>query len=203
MIPATAGSSRVTDGTEPPTKKRFVPLASAGLILLLAGGALSPAWADRVSRIDADDIRHRLDIRRIVHTHGDDPDRVRHKMVSYETWRARTLRKNGWRVSFFFSIDKNRHDAERRIVVRRRDGKLHAAFFAGPHATKRRDADIRVRRPDRRTVVISFEADILRAGLASYRWWAGVHEASRHAQIPEAPPRADFAPRSSIRHALD
>lgn len=181
--------------------RRLFAIATATGMLLLAA---SPVLADRISKKDPDDFDHRLDVRRVVHSHGGEEGRVRHKLASHETWRSRVLRKKGWRIAFFFSIDKNVHDAERRIVIRQRNGELHATYFAGSHATERQEADVRVRRPDRRSVSIAFDPDLFRDGIRAYRWWTVVYEWTDGGAAICDSPCTDHAPNSgSLRHELE
>ena len=178
----------------------------AGAALVVGPGSL-PATADRIARGDGDDFWHRLDIRRVVNDHAAGDSWVRHTLFTHASWQPRVLRKNGWRIHFNFSIDKNHGDVERRITIQRRDGRLRATFFAGAHGTKRVPARIRVRRPDRKSIRISFAADILRQDIRRYRWWASVAPGGGdggHCSDDPSKPCTDYAPDDgSIRHRLD
>lgn len=134
---------------------------------LLAGLMLLPgvtAFADVQSRTDrVEDYRPFLDIAKITHRH--DGRTLVHRLSTHEAWATEDL-DNGSKISFKFSFDED-HQAEREVRVDVEEGGLSAAMFSGGG---RRIADVRVTRPDDRSVRIRFLPRLLEPGIDRYVW---------------------------------
>lgn len=164
--------------------------------ILLPAGLPGPAGAGyRRVRDAGDDFDGRLDLRWAAHGHAGD-DRLRHGIGTYERWRNRALRSYRFRVDF--NLDKDRA-AERQLRVRFARGRLRAAMYEGDYFDQKVPGRVAVRRPNRRSLWVSFFRSLLKEDLARYRWRALVY---LQGVCPGSCP-LDAAPaRGWIRHRL-
>ena len=141
----------------------------------IAFGILAPATANVSSIGDPDDVHGPLDIRRIVHGHGNNGV-LWHKLVMWNRWGANDLRGTD-EIRFFFSTDgEDRYDEVHASVVRE-DGKLAASIYeyveSGDGAGVGQAHRIRFTRPNRRSVKIFFDAKWVMNHRDRYAWSAG------------------------------
>lgn len=190
----------------------MIAILTAGLVL---ASIASPAAADRGTRADRDDTRGPLDIARIVHNHREGrPNIFIHKIVMHEPWRLRALRsttRETRRITVTFDVRPNVGYpcagciTEREVVVYAKDGQLHADLFNHLGDPPRHLADLRVWRPNGRSVAFSVTRRQLGASrVDSYAW--GVKTTYSRRGSPSCPPRTacfDVAPDDTLlRHRL-
>jgi hypothetical protein len=107
--------------------------------------------------------------------HGYQAQRLAHRLTTYRRW-GRALLVNGGEISFYFNTDADAA-LERRLDVRSARGRLSAVMkdrrgrFVGRGL---------VRRPTRRTLVVTFSRSLLPAGIRRYRWFAFAGFRCRH-----------------------
>lgn len=163
--------------------------------VLLTAGVVSPAAAGYRRVRDVPDVEGRLDVRWAAHGHADD-DRLRHGIGTYGRWRDRALRS--YRIRVDFNLDGDRA-AERQLRVRYGKGRLRAAMFEGELFDSRVPGRVAVRRPNRRSLWVSFAPGMLKEDLERYRWRVLAYA---RGVCPGSCP-ADAAPgRGWIRHRL-
>ncbi len=113
-----------------------------------------------------------MDFRRVTFGHADASEQLRHGLETRRRWKTKRLGgRYGTTLAFDFNLDGDRRQ-ERQLRIRRRDGQLRAGMFRGERWHKRVRGDVRVWRPDRRSVKVQFHVRLLRNGIASYRWRA-------------------------------
>jgi hypothetical protein len=146
-------------------------LVGAFAALLMVG---FPAHANTAASRDGDDVRGPLDIKRIVHGHGNGGV-LWHKVVMRKGWGADDLRGDD-DIRFYFSNDREDRFDEVHASVARKNGKLAAWVFpyveGGDFASVGPSKRIRYSRPNRRTIKIFFDESWLdRRG--RYAWSVG------------------------------
>lgn len=167
----------------------------AATVALLVSTVAVPASAGYRRIGDADDMKGPIDVRWAAHGHA--PGGVlRHGVGTYGTWRGRALREYGLRIDF--DIDKDRK-VERQLRVDYLKGRLRAAIYGGRFFDRRASGRVRVRRPNRRSLWVSFAADTLEEGLRRYRWRVLVYA---RGVCPGSCPADAAPPRGWIRHPL-
>ena len=166
---------------------------AVGLCVALA---MSPVTADEKRVSDPKDLGYNLDVKWVSHDHGDRHRMVRHGIGSYGRWRDRGLRGYTMRLE----LNTNKTNAfERSVRIDYRDGRLRAAMYKGKFMDVKVPGRVRMWRPTRRTIWVSFDADMLRDGIKRYRWSISLY------QNGECPGSCDFdgAPDNGwIRHRL-
>lgn len=119
---------------------------------------VTPTSAGTSSARDGNDAKGPLDIKRIVHGHGNG-DLLWHKVVMNEGWGANDLRGDT-EIRFYFSNDREDRYDEVHASVDLKDGKLAAWVFpyteGSDYANVGPSKRIRFTRPDRRTIKIFF-----------------------------------------------
>src|SRR5215208_7427040 len=142
---------------------RLVHLAALALFLSVASSAYAEGRSVGDRRGDVGR-RGVLDIASVGHD-GGGPLLV-HRLTTYRTW-SPTILANGGEISFNFDTDGD-SGIERRLDVRYVHGRL-AAVVETPQGTVIGRALIR--RPSRRTVVVTFARSLLDPELRQYRWF--------------------------------
>jgi hypothetical protein len=128
----------------------------AALVLLFVFAF--PADATVSGGRDGNDVKGPLDIKRIVHGHGNG-DLLWHKVVMHQRWGAKDL-QGANEIRFYFSNDSEDRYDEVHASVDLNDGKLGAWVFpyteGSDYANVGPSKRIRFIRPDRRTIKIFF-----------------------------------------------
>jgi hypothetical protein len=140
-----------------------------------------PAQANVTGTRDPNDVRGPLDIKRIVHGHGNG-GALWHKVVMHRAWGAGDLRGED-EIRFYFSNDREDRFDEVHASVARKNGKIAAWVFpyveGGDFASVGPSERIRFTRPTRRTVKIFFDKSWLnRRG--RYAWSVGSSYRDKH-----------------------
>lgn len=155
-------------------RKQAVLVFTAALLVIG-----SPAQADKASFTDGNDTKGRLDMKRFTHGHAGG-GKVVHTVRMFSGFPSRLLKapspsKKQLRpntVWFFFDTDMDNR-AERAVAVRWNRGKLRAVV------TNQRGnvfGHAAVSRPDRRTVKVKVEHQLLGAdGFEPYQWWPNTY----------------------------
>lgn len=161
---------------------------------LLTSIALPGALADGRGRSDGNDARGPLDIARISHAHrgsGSSATLV-HTMRLHEAWRANKLRDRAFAVFSFDLRGRRGAGHERTVQVWYQKGALVADMFdhvgAGHYV-----GPVTLRRPNARTIRVSFHKSMLRKGLRSYKWRAAT-VVKRHGKCGGRNGCIDWAP---------
>jgi hypothetical protein len=150
---------------------RTIAVLTAAVLL----AALGPqaAWGDGKALRDRNDARGPLDIARISHAHRGKADSARlvHTMRLRHAWCAHKLRDRAFAIFYFDLRGRRGDEPERTVQVYYLDGTLVADMFdhvgEGGHV-----GEVTLRRPNARTVRVSFPKSMLRKGLRSYKWKA-------------------------------
>lgn len=167
-----------------------------------------PAAADARSFPDADDTAGRIDVREARQSHvrvetSDGTQRlIRHDVLTYESWRARSLRA----IDLFVNTDDDRSFERRLEVAPDADGNLHGTMTALPSG--RVVGYVKVWRPSARRVAVQFPRRALGQSVQAYKWYV----VARYHDEPDADCGvtgdvvyvcADRAPdRGTYRHSL-
>lgn len=132
--------------------------------------ALAPtaAWADGKGFRDGNDARGRLDIARVSHAHRG--TRIVHTTRLRRPWPAKKLGAGAFALFYFDLRGRRGAGAERMVQVEFVKGRLVAHMFDTTTQPARHVGRVTLRRPDRRTVRVSFAKAMLRRGLRSYKW---------------------------------
>lgn len=148
-------------------KKLFALIVIAMVVGFPAQANVAGAW-------DPNDVRGPLDIKRIVHGHGNG-GMLWHKVVMHRAWGADDLRGED-EIRFYFSNDREDRFDEVHASVARKNGKLTAWVFpyveGGDFASVGPSERIRFTRPNRRTVKIFFDRSWLDRR-SRYAWSVG------------------------------
>lgn len=112
-----------------------------------------------------------MDFRRLTFGHGDSGRTLRHGFYTEKRWKTRRLGgRHGTTIDITFNTDRDQR-GERSIEIRRKDGELQARMFRGRYLLKPIPGDIRVWRPDRRSVKVAFAPRLLGERVRRYRWY--------------------------------
>ncbi len=184
------------------------------LVMLLVAMTPAPAGADRALDRDADDTAGLLDIARIVHKHRKRrPNVFVHKIVMYDRWTNSAISSphDSRRITVTFDVRRAGYGCigcitEREVVITSQSGDLRAVLYNHLGDPPRKLADLRVWRPNDRTVAFSVrKRQLMRKDRNHYDWGVGTIYQRRGDQ--DCPPRRscfDYAPRRRelLRHQL-
>ena len=127
---------------------------------------VSPATADSFNTSDEDlDGYMFLDIAEVAHRH--DGRSLVHRITTHQGWAEDDL-DNGSRILFKCSFDGD-HQAEREIRVDVENGELSAVMYSG---AGRRLREVKLTRPNQRSVRVRFPRRLLEPGIDRYVWRA-------------------------------
>lgn len=174
--------------------------ALAVLIVALVVGMTTPAAADSRRVVDGNDVGGFLDVRSMTHGHGDD-GRLRHKVVTHDSWGSRRLQRDCGSLELVFMRPGRSHRAVRVFY----DGGLKAEMVDYGGDEPRVIGMVKVRRPNRQTVVVVFKRRMLGADLDTYRWGVVTETYRGGCPSPPGDPQIfrDFAPDDThLRHRL-
>jgi hypothetical protein len=111
-----------------------------------------------------------MDFRRLTYGHGDAGKTLRHGVYTLKRWKTRRLGgRHGTSITIRFDTDGDRLP-ERRLEIRRKDGELWAGMFRGKDLLKPVRGEVRVWRPNRRSVKVAFRPALLDERVR-YRWY--------------------------------
>lgn len=114
-----------------------------------------------------------IDFERVTFGHARRAGVLRHGIVTRERWKTKDMGgRHGVTIYLELDVDGDRA-AERMVRMRRKDGELTARMFRGKHLRKRIGGDLRVWRPNRRSIKVRFPLRLLGEDLDRYRWSAG------------------------------
>jgi hypothetical protein len=175
-----------------------------------------PAGADRDARTDANNSAGPLDIARIVYEHRPGNSSILvHKVVMQERWTNRVLSSSvrdnrGIRVTFNIRPRVGYSCigciTEREVFVDVKDGDLRAILYNHLGDPPRKIADLRVWRPNRRTVAFALKKrQLMRRDRDHYDWGVGtIYMRRGDESCPRRDPCFDLAPgrQRLLRHDL-
>lgn len=184
------------------------------LVTLLVAMAPAPAGADRGLDRDADDTAGPLDIARIVHKHRKGrPNVFVHKIVMHDRWtnRAISSRHDSRHITVTFDVRRAGYGcigciSEREVVITSQEGRVQATLYNHLGDPPRKLADLRVWRPNDRSVAFAVrKRQLMRKARDHYQWGVGTTYQRRGDE--DCPPRRscfDYAPRRRelLRHQL-
>ncbi|MDQ3952929.1 MAG: hypothetical protein M3279_08220 [Actinomycetota bacterium] len=177
---------------------------TAALLTALAPPA---AWSDGGSARDRNDARGPLDIARVSHAHRGSAGSATlvHTMRLRSAWPVKKLRGNAFALFYFDLRGRRGAGAERTVQVQYENGRLVAHMFDQVNSGQHVGA-VTLRRPDRRTIRVSFPKSMLRKGLRSYKWNAATLVETPRGTC-RSPGCIDWAPHGRkglryVKHAL-
>lgn len=184
--------------------------------MLVTGLVVSatPAAADRTAERDASDTAGPLDIARIVHKHRKGrPSIFIHKIVMHDRWAnsAISSRHDSRWITVTFDVRRAGYGcigciSEREVIITSEGGRVHAALYNHLGDPPRKLANLRVWRPDHRSVAFSVrKSQLMGRSRDHYDWGVGTVYHKRGDE--DCPPRRscfDYAPRRRqlLRHQL-
>lgn len=116
-----------------------------------------------------------IDFRKVTYGHGRNDRLLRHGIHTRERWKTRDMGgRHGVTIYLEIDVDGDRA-AERMVRMRRKDGELWARMFRGKRFREKVGAELRVWRPNRRSIKVRFPLRLLGHDLERYRWSAGWH----------------------------
>lgn len=181
------------------------------LVVALLAGVMAapttslPAHADAVRIQDPDDSPGRLDIAAVRHGHHLTPSGrrlIEHRVRTYEAWGRRTLEPFNSYIRI--ALRHRPTDQNWMIWISYHEGKLTAQVYEGFEPRWEQVAELPVRRPNRRTVVVRFPRRLLN-GVSRYDWVARTsYESSSCPDVSmTAPPQPQCPDRTSrVTHRL-
>lgn len=180
-------------------------------IAVAVGLAVMPAAADQKRVVDGNDTTGPLDIHWIKHAHRTNAKGQRqlvHTVRLYERWPVRRLRHRGY-VHLFFQLRGHPGNPEERTLwIIYENGKLKAEMYNTLGDPPKYLRDVRLWRPDGRTVKVAFRKSLLRRrDFNYYKWGALSYIEGRHPLCGRSQGCGDFAPdvrdgKRYVRHQL-
>lgn len=142
------------------------------LVVFVAALSLSVpflASARHVDLDDPDDTRGLLDVRRVDSFGG--KDRPKWEIRTYERWRAVEIWDGGWGLVHLDTFGDERFDYY--VLVRSNGSRLVGSLYLDrPQKDDRRVGNVKVDKPDRRSMLVILDLDdVRRRGSRSYRWF--------------------------------
>ena len=196
------------------TRQRWVTAVGFGLVLLLVIAILAalvlPAGADTSRTNDPNDSPGVLDIASVFHGHKDNGNLV-HTIRTHEGWDLDDVNSND-SLGIEIQLPGNNRTSppERLIVIDVSNGELRARIYDTRGDPPAFIAELTLRKPRRDTVKVIFDPDLLRDGLASYKYRAHSYfeksgtDCKRPAACQDdAPDARANGSRNWLRHDLD
>ncbi len=154
-------------------RRRTAAVIVALMLPAMAGLNVVPAaGADTTTVLDGDDSPGRLDLSAARHGHHTtDSGRrlLKHRVVTYERWRARLLSSDNTYV--LLSLDPFGGNAWRFVKVTANDeGQLRAVMVKGREPNQHVVGEVRVWRQDRHNLTVAFPRRHLGNNVGGYRW---------------------------------
>jgi hypothetical protein len=155
-------------------RKALAIPATLAVILVLA---VSSSLADTRMVKDPDDAAGRLDVKSLIHGHAQGGRVLVHRLGTYHNWRGRRLKGDNSHIYLWFTTDREKRYAEKRVVIDFKKGRLKAwlqtyqetsdSAVVGP---LRR---IEVKRLNRHSVTVLFmRRALVGKGQGRYGWYA-------------------------------
>lgn len=170
------------------------------VVLLTVSVGVAPASAGTRHIHDSNDVGGFLDIQSVRHGHTDS-GRLRHKVTTFGEWGSRRLRRDCASLALVF----RQADAPHRAVeVFYRKG-LKAQMIDYRDDEPRVVGKVKVWRPDRHSVAVSFPKRMLNLSVSTYRWRAVTETYQRGCPKTPGTPviYRDFSPNDAyVSHRL-
>lgn len=141
------------------------------VIAILSGALVGPVRADTARFTDPEDTPGKLDVKAVRQAH--DGARLVHSVHTYRRWRSTALSGDETYIGFHLDAGTKGTRADRFVWVRqKRRGGLYAEIFRPlTHANGERLGQVRVSRPNRRSVRILVRPSQISKAIANgYRW---------------------------------
>lgn len=173
-------------------------------VLLLALCA-TPALANTRRMEDGNDTRGVLDIARISHGHR--RHELVHTMRLREAWPVKKLKSDAFAL-FYFELPGNPDSRpERTIQIEHEKGRLVARMYDMLAEPSQHMGRVTLRRPDFKTLRVSFSKSLLRDGLKRYKWNAVTFVEKGRGVCPRTGGCVDWGPDTKrrlqyVRHTL-
>ena len=176
------------------------PLFQLVIAAVLAVALAAPASADTRHVHDSNDVGGFLDIQSVRHAHTDS-GRLRHKVTTFGEWGSRRLRRDCASLALVFRQYDTPHRA---VEIFYRNG-LKAQMVDYRHDEPRVVGKVKVWRPNRHSVAVSFPKRLLNLSASTYRWQALTETYKGGCPTNHGDPKIfrDFSPNDTyVRHRL-
>lgn len=143
------------------------------LALTLIAAVPTPVLANKKTVTDPDDVNGEIDIQAVSHGHGSNRTLV-HRVEMFEEWLSSDLEPEESWIALLFDIDRDNFNDNRylRIDYSEEEGLYADMYYQGISGPGEPIGEVRVSRPDERSVKVRFPKRFIKKRLKVYRWRA-------------------------------